>query len=56
MAWTIEAAGVTALRQNGDTYYMDPVGGGELSGPPIRYNGSPWTVGQNGSWVPIGAR
>ena len=55
MAWTFEAAGVTALRQNGDTYYMDPVGGAELSGPQIRYGGGPWTAGQGGSWVPIGA-
>jgi serralysin len=55
MAWTIEAAGVTALRWSGGTYFMDPVGGGEASGPQIRYNGAPWTAGQNGSWVPIGA-
>jgi serralysin len=54
MAWTIEAAGVTALRWSGGTYFMDPVGGGEASGPQIRYNGSPWTEGQNGSWRPIG--
>jgi hypothetical protein len=52
---TIEAAGVTALRQIDNTYFMDPVGGGSGSGPQIRLNGSPWMVGQNGSWRAIGA-
>jgi Subtilase family/Tryptophan-rich Synechocystis species C-terminal domain/RTX calcium-binding nonapeptide repeat (4 copies) len=52
---TIEAAGVTALRQIDNTYFMDPVGGGSGSGPQIRFNGAPWTVGYNGSWRAIGA-
>jgi hypothetical protein len=52
---TIEAAGVTALRQIDNTYFMDPVGGGEGSGPQIRYRSAPWMVGQNASWRAIGA-
>jgi hypothetical protein len=50
---TIEAAGATAVKQIDNTYFMEPVGGG--AGTQIRYNGAPWTVGQNGSWRVIGA-
>ena len=49
----IEAQGSTSLVQVADDYFLYPVGGS--SGPELSYNGAPVTVGEFGSWTPIGA-
>ncbi len=46
------AYGTTSLTQVGNNYYLDGPGG---SGPELKFNGAPVTVGQFGSWTPIGA-
>ena len=48
----IEAYGSTSLVQVGNTYSFYPVGGS--SGPQLRYAGAAITVGQIGTWNPIG--
>src|SRR6185312_15952483 len=52
-AATIESYGSTALVQSGNNYFMNPVAGG--SGPELKYGGAPFTSGEFGPWVPIGA-
>jgi hypothetical protein len=49
----IEAVGSTSLVQVGSNYFLYPVGGS--SGPELSSGGMPVTVGQFGSWTPIGA-
>jgi serralysin len=49
----IEAQGSTSLVQVGNEYFLYPVGGS--SGPALSYNGAHVTVGEFGSWMPIGA-
>jgi hypothetical protein len=49
----IEASGATTLVRVGNDYLLYPVGGS--SGPALSYNGAPVTVGEFGSWTPIGA-
>ncbi|MCP4621299.1 MAG: matrixin family metalloprotease [Bradyrhizobium sp.] len=49
----IESAGVTALVQSGDNYYLNPVAGG--AGPALQFQGSLVKVGQFAGWTPIGA-
>src|SRR6185437_11525746 len=48
----IQTDGSTTLGQVADRYYSLNSGGGPVS---LQYNGAPVTVGQFGSWVPIGA-
>jgi hypothetical protein len=50
---TVEAAGVTALVHVGDTYLLNPVGGG--TGPQLKFGGAAVTDGEFGAWTPIGA-
>jgi Tryptophan-rich Synechocystis species C-terminal domain len=48
----IEAQGSTKLDQVGINFFFDPISGG--SGPELKYAGAAMTVGQWGSWTPIG--
>ena len=48
----IEAVGSTSLVQAGSNYFLNPVAGG--TGPELKYNGAPVTVGEFGPWTPIG--
>jgi serralysin len=48
----IESAGVTSLVQSGSNFFLNPVAGG--TGPELKYTGSVVTVGEFGSWTPIG--
>jgi serralysin len=50
---TIERSGSTKLDQVGSRYFFDPVSGG--SGPQLKYGGTAVTVGQFGTYAPIGA-
>ena len=50
---TIEAKGATSLVQQGNNFFLDSIASG--TGPELNYNGSPVTVGEFGSWTPIGA-
>jgi serralysin len=49
----IEAQGSTSLVEIANNYFLFPVGG--ASGPELSYNGAPVTVGEFGSWMPLGA-
>jgi hypothetical protein len=49
----IEAQRSTSLVQVANDYFRYPVGGS--SGPQLSFNGAPVTVGEFGSWMPIGA-
>jgi len=48
----IESFGSTELAQLANNYFLFPTGGS--TGPQIKYNHAPVTVGQFGSFVPIG--
>ncbi|HEY2249011.1 MAG TPA: S8 family serine peptidase [Bradyrhizobium sp.] len=50
---TIESHGATALVQVGKHYALNPVAGG--TGPDLKYDGTDFTAGTWGAWVPIGA-
>jgi serralysin len=49
----IGTTGSTSLVEVANNYFLYPVGGS--SGPELSYNGAPFTAGQTGAWVPIGA-
>ncbi|MBR0846702.1 M10 family metallopeptidase C-terminal domain-containing protein [Bradyrhizobium diazoefficiens] len=49
----IEAAGSTSLVQAGSNYYLDSISTG--TGPMLKYNGSPVTVGMWANWSVVGA-
>jgi hypothetical protein len=50
---TIESFGVTALVQQGDFFFLNPVAGG--TGPEVTMSGAPIGESQVGGWVAIGA-
>jgi VCBS repeat-containing protein len=49
----IQTDGTTALTEVGSNYFLNPAGGG--TGPELHYGGSVVTVGEFGTWTPIGA-
>ncbi|TYL84552.1 hypothetical protein FXB38_12745 [Bradyrhizobium cytisi] len=53
MISSTEAIGTTALDLVGGNYSLDPVAGG--TGPTVKYQGAPVTIGQFGAYVPLGA-
>jgi len=52
-ATVVEAFGSTSLGLAGNTYSLDPVGGGQ--GPTLKYQGAAVVPGEFGSWTLIGA-
>jgi cytochrome c2 len=48
----IESSGSTSLLAAGNTYLIEPNGGGTVH---LSYNGAPVVVGEFGAWTPIGA-
>jgi VCBS repeat-containing protein len=49
----IQTDGTTALTKVGSDYFLNPTGGG--TGPELQRGGAPVTVGEYGTWTPIGA-
>jgi hypothetical protein len=49
----VQTDGSTALTQVGVNYFLDNTGSG--TGPELKYNGAAVTVGEFGTWTPIGA-
>ncbi|NPV22971.1 S8 family serine peptidase [Bradyrhizobium sp. 81013] len=47
----IEAVGTTSLVQSGNSYFLNPAGGG--TGPQVKFGGSAVAPGQLGGWIPI---
>jgi 20S proteasome alpha/beta subunit len=49
----VETHGSTSLVEDGNQYFLNPVGGG--TGPALQWLGAPFQQGELGGWTPIGA-
>jgi serralysin len=49
----IQTDGSTSLVQTGENYFLNPVGG--VTGPELKFNGSPVYAGEFATFGPIGA-
>jgi hypothetical protein len=53
-ATVLQADGTTSLAEMGGNFFLNTVGSSSI-GPELKYNGSPVTGGEFGTWVPYGA-